>query len=86
MDDIKTIKNEKKENSFDLKAILDKQPHLSHQSYETLNKEVSPITYEIMSRQATINIGIKLDKFRNDRTRCPRKDYSSQDDLGSQSN
>jgi len=52
-------KNEKSEaDQLDFKAILNKQPHLSMQSYDTLESTLSPLTFEIMSRQATINIGI----------------------------
>ena len=41
------------------KEILNSQKHLSLQSFSTLNNisEISPLTKEIMSRQATINIG-----------------------------
>jgi translation initiation factor 2 subunit 3 len=41
----------------EIKDVLSKQPHLSEQSFETIKGEISPLTYEIMSRQATINIG-----------------------------
>jgi hypothetical protein len=39
------------------KEVLSKQPQLSEQSFETLKGEITPLTFEIMSRQATINIG-----------------------------
>lgn len=39
------------------KEILSKQPNLSMQSFDTLKGEISPLTFEIMSRQATMNIG-----------------------------
>lgn len=42
----------------EIKEILDKQPLLSSQSFETLNTDINPLTFEIMSRQATINVGI----------------------------
>jgi hypothetical protein len=42
----------------EIKDILSKQPHLSEQSFETLKGEITPLTFEIMSRQATINIGM----------------------------
>jgi hypothetical protein len=41
----------------EIKEILQKQPHLSMQSFDTLKGEITPLTFEIMSRQATINIG-----------------------------
>jgi hypothetical protein len=41
----------------EIKEVLSKQPHLAEQSFETLKSEISPLTFEIMSRQATINIG-----------------------------
>jgi len=41
----------------ELKEVLMAQPHLSMQSFETLKTEITPITHELMSRQATINIG-----------------------------
>ena len=44
-------------NEEEVKEILSKQPNLSHQSFETLKGEISPLTFEIMSRQATMNIG-----------------------------
>ena len=44
-------------NEEEIKEILSKQPNLSHQSFETLKGEISPLTFEIMSRQATMNIG-----------------------------
>ena len=40
-----------------LDDILSKQPQLAKQSFDTLKGEFSPLTKEIMSRQATINIG-----------------------------
>jgi hypothetical protein len=44
----------------EIKEILSAQPQLSTQSFETLKGEISPVTLELMSRQATINIGKKL--------------------------
>jgi hypothetical protein len=41
----------------EISDVLSKQPHLSWQSFETLKDEITPTTFEIMSRQATINIG-----------------------------
>lgn len=41
----------------EVKEILSKQPKLSIQSFETLKGDISPLTFEIMSRQATMNIG-----------------------------
>jgi hypothetical protein len=41
----------------EISDVLSKQPHLSWQSFETLKGEITPTTFEIMSRQATINIG-----------------------------
>jgi hypothetical protein len=41
----------------EIKEILCAQPQLSTQSFETLKGEISPVTLELMSRQATINIG-----------------------------
>lgn len=43
----------------DIKELLGKQPLLSSQSFETLKGEITPLTFEIMSRQATINVGKK---------------------------
>jgi len=61
MDKIETKEKLEKEveshDELDYKSVLLKQPHLSMQSYETLDKDISPLTFEIMSRQATINIG-----------------------------
>lgn len=49
----------------EIKELLEKQPNLSLQSFETLKSEITPLTFEIMSRQATINVGKKrkLDIF-----------------------
>lgn len=41
----------------DITEILSKQPNLAMQSFETLKGEINPTTFEIMSRQATMNIG-----------------------------
>ena len=41
----------------EIKDVLSKNPQLSLQSFETLKGEISPVTKEIMSRQATVNIG-----------------------------
>lgn len=41
----------------EIKELLQKQPNLSMQSFETLKGDISPLTFEIMSRQATINVG-----------------------------
>lgn len=46
----------------EIKELLGKQPNLSIQSFETLNGEITPLTFEIMSRQATINVGKKNNK------------------------
>jgi translation initiation factor 2 subunit 3 len=48
----------------EINEVLTKQPKLSWQSFETLKTDISPITPEIMSRQATINIGIKNYKYK----------------------
>lgn len=50
---------EKKElfTEEDIKNITMQQKHLAPQSFETLKTDISPLTFEIMSRQATINIG-----------------------------
>lgn len=37
--------------------ILKKNPHLQFQSFKTLSSQITPLTPEIMSRQATINVG-----------------------------
>jgi len=42
---------------FDLDKILGRQPFLAKQNPETINSEITPLTFEIMSRQATINVG-----------------------------
>lgn len=39
------------------KKILDANPKLMYQSFNTLKTEITPLTPEIMSRQATINVG-----------------------------
>ncbi len=41
----------------EISETLSKQPQLSWQSFETLKSQITPTTFEIMSRQATINIG-----------------------------
>jgi len=41
----------------EIKELLGKQSSLAIQSFETLNGEITPLTFEIMSRQATINVG-----------------------------
>ena len=41
----------------EIKQCLSEQPKLSTQSFETLNGDITPLTFEIMSRQATMNIG-----------------------------
>ena len=52
------------------KEILNSQKQLSLQSFTTLNNisEISPLTKEIMSRQATINIGTFGDNFKGKTT------------------
>jgi len=47
----------------EIKELLGKQPYLAIQSFETLNNEITPLTFEIMSRQATINVG-KINKIK----------------------
>ena len=42
----------------DIRDTLCAQPQLALQSFETLKGEITPVTKEIMSRQATINIGM----------------------------
>ena len=44
-------------NEAEINETLSKQPQLSWQSFETLKTDITPTTFEIMSRQATINIG-----------------------------
>ena len=45
-------------NESECKEILEKQPNLSLQKFSTIDSgEVNPLTKEIMSRQATMNIG-----------------------------
>ena len=41
----------------EIEQTLNASPQLMKQSFETLKGEISPVTQEIMSRQATINIG-----------------------------
>ena len=41
----------------EIRDTLSAQPQLALQSFETLKGEITPVTKEIMSRQATINIG-----------------------------
>ena len=55
-------KNEIKQTSnpyegFDVNKILGRQPLLAMQNPETLKNDITPLTFEIMSRQATINVG-----------------------------
>lgn len=45
------------ENEFDIDKIMSDHPYLAKQSFSTLKTEISPLTREIMSRQATMNIG-----------------------------
>ncbi len=45
-------------NESECKEILEKQPNLSLQNFKTIDSgEITPLTMEIMSRQATMNIG-----------------------------
>ena len=45
-------------NESECKEILEKQPNLSLQSFKTIESgEITPLTMEIMSRQATMNVG-----------------------------
>ena len=44
-------------SSEELKEILARNPTLISQSFDSLSTEITPLTPEIMSRQATINIG-----------------------------
>jgi translation initiation factor 2 subunit 3 len=59
--DIDIFKKEKDllPNDEEIKQILSKQKNLSHQSFKTIEdpSSISPLTKEIMSRQATMNIG-----------------------------
>jgi hypothetical protein len=41
----------------EIEQTLNASPQLMKQSFDTLKGEISPVTSEIMSRQATINIG-----------------------------
>jgi len=53
----------------EIKELLEKQPSLSMQSFDTLKTEITPLTFEIMSRQATINVGKnQIFKKRNNRS------------------
>jgi hypothetical protein len=56
----------------EIKQVLSEQPHLAEQSFETIKGEISPLTYEIMSRQSTINIGKINIISRNNRSCCSR--------------
>lgn len=47
----------------EVKEILGKQSNLAMQSFETLKTDISPNTFEIMSRQATMNIGMSKYKM-----------------------
>jgi hypothetical protein len=47
----------------EIKELLEKQPNLSLQSFETLKTEITPLTFEIMSRQATINVGMYIEIY-----------------------
>lgn len=47
----------KTELEIEINNIFTEQPHLAIQSFETLKGDINPLTFEIMSRQATINIG-----------------------------
>jgi hypothetical protein len=53
----------------EIRELLGKQNHLAMQSFETLNGEITPLTFEIMSRQATINVGKLILKFENFQSR-----------------
>ena len=46
-------------NDEEIEKILSKQKNLSHQSFKTIEdpSKITPLTKEIMSRQATMNIG-----------------------------
>ena len=48
---------EKPISEQEIKETLAMNPKLALQSFETLKGEITPVTKEIMSRQATINIG-----------------------------
>ena len=62
----------------EIKELLEKSPNLSLQSFDTLKGEISPLTFEIMSRQATINVGkISLIKKRYNWSRRPWKNNIS---------
>ena len=41
----------------EINEIMTKQPHLCMQSFETLKTNITADTFELMSRQATMNIG-----------------------------
>ena len=61
----------------EIRDTLSAQPQLALQSFETLKGEITPVTKEIMSRQATINIGKNIYLMnRNNRSRGPWKDHS----------
>ena len=54
----------------EIKELLERSPKLSLQSFDTLKTEITPLTFEIMSRQATINVGkISHNKKRYNRSR-----------------
>lgn len=41
----------------EINSVLSFNPQLSKQSFETLKGDITPLTFETMSRQATTNIG-----------------------------
>ena len=61
MEDIDILSKEKDilPNEEEVKKILYKQKNLSHQSFTTIEdlNSITSLTKEIMSRQATMNIG-----------------------------
>ena len=61
MEEIDILSKEKDilPNEEEVKKILSKQKNLSHQSFKTIEdlNSITPLTKEIMSRQATMNIG-----------------------------
>jgi hypothetical protein len=57
----------------EINDVLSENPDLAWQSFDTLKQDISPTTFEIMSRQATINVGMIFQLiFRYNRSCCSR--------------
>lgn len=77
------VKTKTKVPQEEQKSIMERQPFLAQQSLDSLDpSKITPLSPEVISRQATINVGNSPLHCRNDRTRGAREVDDSEGDIG----